>query len=65
MMPIRENYAPAARWKLDFSGALRDFAMARAVMSPQCLEKAAVLPSARRRELGVGISFLSSACADD
>ena len=49
---IRENYTLRREVEAELSGALRDFAMARAVMSPQSLE-AAVLYPARQAELHV------------
>ena len=49
---IRENYTLRREVEAELSSALRDFAMARAVMSPQSLE-AAVLYPARQAELHV------------
>ena len=49
---IRENYTLRREVEAELSGALRDFAMARAGMSPQRLE-AAVLYPARQAELHV------------
>ena len=49
---IRENYTLRREVEAELSSALRDFAMARAVMSPQSLE-AAVLYPARQAELHI------------
>lgn len=50
---IRENYALRKEVESELSGALKDFAMARAVMDPQALEEAVLYP-ARQAELTLG-----------
>lgn len=50
---IRENYALRREVEQELSGALRDFAMARAVMDPNALEEAVLYP-ARQAKVAVG-----------
>lgn len=50
---IRENYALRKEVESELSGALKAFAMARAVMDPQALEEAVLYP-ARQAELTLG-----------
>lgn len=50
---IRENYALRREVEAELSGALKDFAMARAVMDPQALEEAVLYP-ARQATLTLG-----------
>lgn len=50
---IRENYALRREVEQELSGALRDFAMARAVMDPNALEEAVLYP-ARQAKVTMG-----------
>ncbi len=50
---IRENYALRREVEQELSGALRDFAMARAVMDPNALEEAVLYP-ARQAKVTIG-----------
>ncbi len=50
---IRENYALRREVEKELSGALRDFAMARAVMDPNALEEAVLYP-ARQAKVSIG-----------
>jgi V/A-type H+-transporting ATPase subunit D len=50
---IRENYALRREVEQELSGALRNFAMARAVMEPNALEEAVLYP-ARQAKVAVG-----------
>ncbi len=50
---IRENYALRQEVEKELSGALRDFAMARAVMDPNALEEAVLYP-ARQAKVTIG-----------
>jgi V/A-type H+-transporting ATPase subunit D len=50
---IRENYALRREVETELSGALRDFAMARAVMDPNALEEAVLYP-ARQAKVTTG-----------
>jgi V/A-type H+/Na+-transporting ATPase subunit D len=50
---IRENYALRREVEQELSGALRDFAMARAVMDPNALEEAVLYP-ARQAKVAIG-----------
>jgi V/A-type H+-transporting ATPase subunit D len=50
---IRENYALRREVEKELSGALRDFAMARAVMDPNTLEEAVLYP-ARQAKVAIG-----------
>ena len=50
---IRENYTLRREVERELSGALRDFAMARAVMDPNALEEAVLYP-ARQAKVTIG-----------
>ncbi len=50
---IRENYTLRREVEQELSGALRDFAMARAVMDPNALEEAVLYP-ARQAKVAIG-----------
>ncbi len=50
---IRENYALRREVEQELSGALRNFAMARAVMDPNALEEAVLYP-ARQAKVAIG-----------
>lgn len=50
---VRENYTLRGQVEVELSVALKDFAMARAVMDPQMLEEAVMYP-ARKAEVIIG-----------
>lgn len=56
---IRENYTLRQEVEQELSGALKDFAMARAVMDPQALEEAVLYP-ARQAQLELGTKNILS-----
>ncbi len=56
---IRENYTLRQEVERELSGALKDFAMARAVMDPQALEEAVLYP-ARQAQLELGTKNILS-----
>ena len=56
---IRENYTLRQEVEQELSNALKDFAMARAVMDPQALEEAVLYP-ARQAQLTLGTKNILS-----
>ncbi|NLB91138.1 MAG: V-type ATP synthase subunit D [Clostridiales bacterium] len=56
---VRENHRLRIQVEEELSGALKDFAMARAVMNPQMLEEAVMYP-ARKAEVLIGKSNIMS-----